>query len=102
MIFCIDCFQDAEIRAIIKKRGKPGKCPICGTENVFVYDTEIDSTLAGICDNLLSVYTSDRDLPQSYPEEELKTLVNAVRHDWDVFSDISDEAILHLLLKMMT
>lgn len=97
MIFCSECFRDVEVRAIIEKRGISGECPICGEKNVFVYDTEADTTLVGICDNLLSVYTSAQDLPQGYPEEDLRTLVDAFRNDWDIFSDINDDAILEIL-----
>lgn len=97
MIFCSMCFRDPEIKAIIDERGSLGECPVCGSVNFSVYDTEKDSTLIGICDNLLSVYTAEKDLPESFPKSDLRTLVDVIRNEWDIFSDIPNEAILDIL-----
>lgn len=97
MIFCSNCFHNLEIKSIIEERGSLGSCPICGTMDVKVYDTEKDSTLFGMFDNLLSIYTAENDLPENYPIGECRSLVDAIKNDWDIFSDISNESILNIL-----
>lgn len=97
MIFCSDCFCNPEVKSIIEKRGAKGNCPICGAENVPIYDTEQDVALVGMFDNLLSIYTAENDLPDSYPLDERRTLVDAIKNEWDIFSNISDNCILDIL-----
>lgn len=97
MVFCSNCFQNLEIKSIIDERGFLGVCPICGTKDVKIYDTEQDSTLVGMFDNLLSVYTAEDDLPNTYPHSERRSLVEAIKNEWDIFSDIPDESILNIL-----
>ena len=97
MIFCSECFRNLEIKSIIDERGKIGNCSVCGTKNVKVYDTEQDDTLFGMFDNLVSIYTAEVDLPKSYPIDERRLLVEAIRSDWEIFSDIPDEAVLEIL-----
>ncbi len=97
MIFCSDCFCNQEIKSIINQRGNIGICPICGSEKVIIYDTEKDPTLIGMFDNLISIYTAEDDLPENYPKDEQRTLVDAIKNEWDIFSDIPDSAILDIL-----
>lgn len=97
MIFCSNCFQNIEIKSIIYERGTSGVCPICGAKDVMLYNTEQDVTLIGMFDNLLSVYTAEDDLPDNYPSTERRPLVEAIKNDWDVFSDIPDESIIAIL-----
>lgn len=97
MIFCSNCFRNAEIKSIIDERGSLGNCPICGSREVSVYDSNIDSTLFGMFDNLISIYTSEADLPESYPMDERRLLVDAIKNEWDIFSDIPDSSILEIL-----
>lgn len=97
MIFCSHCFQDREIKSIIDRIGHSGKCPVCNAENVPLYDTDSDSSLLGIFDNLLSVYTPLEDLPETYPSEDTALLVDVLKKDWSIFSEISDESILQII-----
>ncbi|MBR0535864.1 MAG: RES domain-containing protein [Clostridia bacterium] len=97
MVFCSDCFRNLEIKAIIEERGIEGDCSICGSKQAKIYDTDIDLTLIGIFDNLLSAYTAEDDLPSDYPKEELRTIVDAVRNEWDIFADISDVDVSNIL-----
>ena len=97
MIFCSECFRNLEIKAIIEERGTLGVCPICGSKDVPVFDTEQDSTLFGMFDNLISIYTAESDLPKNYPVNEQRTLVDAIKNEWDIFSDIPDDTILEIL-----
>ena len=97
MIFCSGCFQNTEIKSIIDERGTVGVCPVCGSKEVAIYNTERDSTLVGIFDNLLSIYTAEDDLPRDYPEGERRLLVDVIKNEWDIFSQIPDECILSIL-----
>ena len=97
MIFCSECFRNLEIKAIIEERGTLGVCPICGSKEVPVFDTEQDSTLFGMFDNLISIYTAEVDLPKNYPVDERRTLVDAIKNEWDIFSEISDDTVLEIL-----
>ncbi len=100
MRFCSNCFQDAELKAIIDKIDKEGtrsECPICGSKNVYIYNTEKDSSLIGIFDNLLSVYTAECDLPSSFPKDDLHSLLYSIKNDWDIFSNIPDDCISEII-----
>jgi len=97
MIFCSNCFRNSEIKSIIEERGSIGCCPICSTREIPVYDTEKDSTLFGMFDNLLSIYTAEDDLPDSYPKDERKSLVETIKNEWEIFADISDDSIVDIL-----
>ena len=97
MIFCSNCFRNLEIKSIIDERGTLGVCQICDAEDVKVYNTEQDDTLIGMFDNLLSVYTAEDDLPDSYPQNERRPLVEAIKNEWDIFSDIPDSSIIDIL-----
>ena len=61
MIFCDECFKDEQIKSIIvgatlNDHRSKGNCPICGKKNVFLYDTEKDSSLDGFFDELINIY----------------------------------------------
>lgn len=98
MIFCSDCFCNLEIKSIIDERGRIGECPICGSKNAKIYDTEEDPTLLGIFDSLLSIYTAEDDLPETYPRDERRSLVDVIRYEWTIFNNkVSDDYILEIL-----
>lgn len=101
MIFCSNCFKDLEIKAIIEKRRHLGNCPICGSQQVSIYDTNIDTGLEGLFDSLIGVYTPLEDLPSEYPLSEAKPLADTIKHDWDIFSGISVDDI-SLILKELS
>ena len=50
MIFCENCFQDAEVISIIRRQNFKGKCPICGKNNVYLYDTNNNYDFCFECD----------------------------------------------------
>lgn len=87
MIFCRECFSDTTIRSIIKTLNEQGKCPVCGKENVYLYDSDKYSELCGIMDELIQSYTPSSLLPDSFPMEEKGTLAEILRNDWDIFSE---------------
>ena len=97
MIFCSECFQDLEIRSILIESGRPGTCSICGSSKGFVYDTETDTSLEGLFDNVLNVYTAEESVPVDYPKDDLDYLGERIKKDWDIFSDISTDDITRIL-----
>ncbi len=102
MIFCSHCFKSPEIKAIINDANTIGDCPICGHENVAVYDTEKHNNLKGIFDNILSVYTAEKDLPDDYPKDDLKMLADVLKSEWDIFEEISNDCILSIVKELST
>ena len=88
MIFCSRCFVDAELIALIEHSGRKGDCPICGTKNTSLYDTDRDHELDGIFDSVLSVYTAQDDLSSAYPLDDIQEIGGALISDWNIFSDI--------------
>ena len=68
MIFCSDCFCNPEVKSIIEKRGAKGNCPICGAENVPIYDTEQDVALVGMFDK----YCDQPRLNAEYAREAIR------------------------------
>lgn len=97
MIICSECFRDSEIKSIISKSNRIGDCPICGKRHVNLYDTDIDNELAPLFDSLISVYTPQEDFPEEYPKNDAKGLAQAIKDDWNIFSDIDCEKILQML-----
>ena len=97
MIFCSECFQDPEIRSIIIKSGRAGSCRICGSRKGFVYNTDVDTSLSGLFDSVLSVYTAENNLPTDYPNDDLDFLGEKIKKDWDIFADISTADITKIL-----
>lgn len=97
MIFCDNCFVDYEIKAIIKHLNHKGTCPLCGAKDAFLYDTTIHTSLLGVLDNLLLVYSAKADLPISAPDSDLKPITEILKSEWHVFSNISDSSIIDIL-----
>lgn len=97
MIFCSDCFQDPEIRSILIKSGRSGTCDVCGSKKGFVYNTDVDTSLVGLFDGVLSVYTAEDSVPNDYPKDDLAFLGERIKNDWDIFSDIATDSIAKIL-----
>lgn len=96
MIFCEKCFKDLEIQAIIRSINHYGTCPICGNAS-YIYNTESDMSLNGLFDKVISVYTAEADLQPDFPQNDLGTLAERLKADWDIFSDIPVENIGEIL-----
>lgn len=86
MICCEKCFLDIEIKNVIRSLKKQGKCDICGKNNVHIYDTDTDSQLADMFDDLLDIYTAAGDLPADYPPGNLNHLKNELCGRWKIFN----------------
>ena len=89
MICCAECFRDVEIQAAIEMLGHKGKCPICGNDNVWLYDSETDandSNVEELLDSVLEIYIPESELPISYPEDEKLNIEDHLLKDWRIFS----------------
>ena len=89
MVCCIDCFQDAEIRAAIEMIGHRGNCPICKKSNVWIYDSFQDADKTNVeemLDSILEVYVPESLLPLSFPEDEKFSIEESLLKDWKIFS----------------
>lgn len=93
MICCKECYKDSEIRAAIEMAGHKGNCPICGTKNTWLYDSEIDAdktNVGELLESILELYVPDSELPITYPEEEKRTIEEQLLKDWNIFVGPSD------------
>lgn len=100
MIFCSHCFESPEIKAMINDTNSIGKCPICGHDDIAIYDTEQHEQLKGIFDNILAVYTAESDLPNDYPKDDLKNLADILKSEWDIFGEISNDHIINIVKEL--
>jgi len=92
MICCEKCFIDIEIKAVIKSLNQLGKCELCGKNNVYIYNTEINNELADMFDDLLNLYTASGDLPPDYPPENVNLLKHELCGRWNIFCIDADLA----------
>ncbi|MFT4105513.1 MAG: hypothetical protein QM657_07110 [Lacrimispora sp.] len=53
---CAKCFQDAQIRAIIKTNNQIGDCDFCGQKNTTIYSMESSSDLSDLISGVINVY----------------------------------------------
>ncbi len=87
MIFCVDCFNDTEIIGIIESLGQKGKCQVCGSTNVYIYDTNKNSLLSEKFDEFLDIYIPVSQLPATYPKSELNNLKYELLYKWNIFNN---------------
>ena len=99
MICCSSCFQNTEIIAIITKLGNIGKCPVCGASESYLYDTEKDSVLEPLFEDLLSVYTPLDSFPDGTQLINSRPLAKVLKDDWSIFSEDISEEIINGFLK---
>lgn len=89
MIFCIDCFNDVEIRGAIEAINEKGKCSICKKENVFIYNSDLHkdkSAVQNMLESILKVYLPESELPDEYPDAEIKKISERLTEDWNIFA----------------
>ncbi len=94
---CKDCFNDIEIKGIIEKLNQIGTCELCGKENVFIYDTDINNELEAMFDDLLDIYTSNDELPDDYPQENRIFLKDELCTRWSIFNLDRDLAYMAII-----
>jgi hypothetical protein len=78
------------LRPIIEGLGQKSNCPICGGRDVYVYDTERNTKLIELFDELISIYTPVDLLPVDYPRAELRSLKTDLVERWNIFNRLTD------------
>ena len=83
MICCTNCFCDLEIKATIESLNHKGQCPICGSDNTWIYDSEIDadaSAFEEMLSSIIEIYKPEEELDTSYPEEDKKMATDSYQN----------------------
>lgn len=91
---CVECFRDSEIQAAIEMIGHKGECPICNSNNVWIYDSETDGEMSNVeemLDAILDIYVPESELPETYPEEEKHVIEERLLTDWRIFAGGTSE-----------
>lgn len=95
---CVNCFLDSEIRRIIKSQNNIGDCNFCNKTNTYIYDTnDSERLLSEVLYGLLSIYSTQDNLPSEFPSEKRELLRNILHRDWRIFN-LEPEKI-HKLIK---
>lgn len=97
---CENCFKDLEIREIIRNRKTKGTCNFCHSNDVFIYSLSAlseDDTLKNNFENLIDVYSSNKNIPDNFPREKLDLLKNILYNQWNIFNIPPDTIYLFLL-----
>ena len=94
MIFCDNCFKDKEISSIVRAVSNrvKGRCPICGRENVVLYNSDMQNDLTPYFEDLVGIYSPDAFLPDYYPKSEKRTLIDELNERWSIFTNIPRSA----------
>lgn len=95
MICCEKCFTDIVIKSEIIGLGNKGNCEICGSRDVYIYDSEYnfdDSNIEEWLTSIVKIYKAQEKLDENYPKEHLGSLENKLKYDWDIF-DVDETKI---------
>lgn len=87
---CEKCFNDLEIKDIIRSKDKIGHCDICGSDDVYIYNIESNNELTDMFNNLLNEYDLSDDL-NDYPDEQLSLLKDELKNNWNIFNLTPDK-----------
>jgi len=96
MYCCVNCFKDAEIKAIIQSYNITGDCEFCGQNNVSVYKTGVDATISDLFDGLLEIYTTESNLPDTFSKDNTDLIANILHDKWNIF-DVDPACIYRLI-----
>lgn len=102
MIFCNECFNDIQIRSIIESENIRGTCPICGKKNVFLYNSEKNTSLLEIFNDLILIYTPQEQLPSDYPKSEIHMLADELKNQWNIFSEHLSSKEIYDIIKVIS
>ncbi len=89
MICCSNCFRDPEIRLAIEGIGHLGNCPICGSRNTWIYDSDKDfesSRFEEMLASVIEIYKPDDLLDDAVPYKARKPLEIQLSEDWNIFN----------------
>jgi len=97
MIFCERCFCDEEIISIIRNYEIQGECQICKSKDVYTYDTDRFDELSGLFDELVSIFTPSRLLPDCFPRAEMKLIKSELLENWNIFKSCSEADVYKII-----
>jgi hypothetical protein len=100
MIFCEGCFNDIELKSVIRSINKKGDCHICGKSDIFIYDTDTDIQLTDYFDEFINIYTPSSLLPPNYPKTDLSFLKDELLEKWDIFSNNAKSKAYDILVSI--
>lgn len=88
MICCDKCFSDEVLKTEIKALDNKGDCPVCGRNNVFLYDSDVNAentNIEELLGSIIKIYVPESKLDNDYPKEKLSTLESKLKSDWNIF-----------------
>lgn len=97
MIFCSKCFHDTEIKPIIDSIDVIGQCPVCGAVKVHLYDTDINTELTDVFEDLINIYTPANLLPSCYPKSEVALLKDELLNKWNIFNNLNASKVYSIV-----
>lgn len=89
MICCAECFKDLEIKASIESLGHKGACLLCGAEEVWIYDSDLDmgdSDFEELLTSIIEIYKPEDELANDFPDNEKQDIEQHIKNDWDIFN----------------
>ncbi|MFP8782588.1 RES family NAD+ phosphorylase [Planococcus plakortidis] len=88
MICCVNCFRDAEVRAVISSLKIEGNCEVCKKENTSIYDTNINKELTPMFEGLLELYTPLSEMPSPLRSKrgQFTLLQEELQSTWNLFN----------------
>lgn len=91
---CIECFHDAQIRAMITANNQIGECDFCTGKNVPVYSVDTQSDLSDLISEVMNIYENADD-----GEPLFQLLID----DWSIFSgeNLSSKNLLSAFCRIL-
>lgn len=97
MILCNKCFSDSEIKPIIESLDHKGCCQICGSSDVYIYDTETNFEFREDFDEFLSIFTPAKLLPSEFPRAEIRLLKDELLANWNIFHKLNATQVYNII-----
>lgn len=93
MICCTKCFNDIQIKSVIKSIGnREEHCPLCRRTDVYIYDTVTNKDLENLFEDLLEIYSQGTEENGHITT----TLTQELTDTWEIF-DLEKEQVYKLL-----
>ena len=93
---CVKCFNDKEVKAAIEMIGHRGTCPICGSLDTWIYDSDLnenDSIVEDMLESIIEIYVPESELPYTYPDNDKASIADRLCNEWDIFAGTSNEVM---------
>ncbi|MEI5988499.1 RES family NAD+ phosphorylase, partial [Dehalobacter restrictus] len=96
---CIRCFNDPEIKDIVKGCNSLGNCSFCDSKNVNICDIT-NTNLKENFERLLDVYCPVKDLDRKFPMDKADLLKNILCSQWNIFK-LTPEKVYRFLTALL-